>query len=228
MCGRYSLFTPQADLEERFDVTFEFGFEPRYNAAPRQSLPVITDADPDRVRRLEWGLVPGWADDTSERHINARSETVSEKPAFADAYENRRCLVPADGFYEWAETNDGKRPYRVCLEDDRPFAMAGLWERFTPKTKQTGLGEFADGNAGGAESQPIETFTVLTTEPNDVVEPLHHRMAVVLDRDGETAWLEGEELSFEPAPSDPFRSYRVSTSVNSPANDDPELVRPLE
>ncbi len=228
MCGRYSLFATQADLEERFDVTFGFDFEPRYNAAPGQSLPVITDADRDQVRRLEWGLVPRWADDASERHINARSETAAEKPTFADAYENRRCLVPADGFYEWTETDGGKQPYRVCLEDDRPFAMAGLWERFTPKTKQTGLGEFTNGDAGEAESQPIETFTVLTTEPNDVVEPLHHRMAVVLDHDEETAWLDGEELSFGPAPSDSFRSYPVSTAVNSPANDGPKLVRPLD
>ncbi len=228
MCGRYSLFTPQTDLEERFDVTFGFDFEPRYNAAPSQRLPVITDADRGRVSRLEWGLVPRWADDTGERHINARSETAAEKPAFADAYENRRCLVPADGFYEWTKQADGKRPYRVCLENDRPFAMAGLWERFTPKTKQTGLGEFADGGSGTSESRSIETFTILTTEPNEVVEPLHHRMAVVLDPGEETAWLEGEDVPFEPAPSDRFRSYPVSRAVNSPANDGPELVRPLE
>ncbi len=228
MCGRYSLFTPQADLEKRFDVTFGFDFEPRYNAAPSQRLPVITDADRDRVSCLEWGLVPRWADDTSERHINARSETATEKPTFADAYENRRCIVPADGFYEWTDEGDGKRPYRVCLGDDRPFGMAGLWERFTPKTKQTGLGEFTGGESRVSESQSIETFTILTTEPNDVVEPLHHRMAVVLDPDEETAWLEGEDVSFEPAPPDQFRSYPVSKAVNSPANDGPELVRPLE
>ena len=125
MCGRYSLFTPPEELEERFDARFAFEFEPRYNAAPSQRLPVITGEDPAAIRRLEWGLIPRWADESDEGHINARAETVEEKPAFADAYEaaadaedhdtpaSGRCLVPADGFYEWADTGDGKRPYRV-------------------------------------------------------------------------------------------------------------------
>lgn len=228
MCGRYSLFTDRADLEDRFDVTFGFEFEPHYNAAPGQKLPVVTDADPDSVRRLEWGFLPRWADDASERHINARSKTVAEKPAFADAYQSRRCLVLADGFYEWVETADGKQPYRVAFEDDRPFAMAGLWERWTPETRQTGLGDFETGTATSSEAERIETFTVLTTDPNEVVEQLHHRMAVVLPRGDERTWLEGGDVSFEPAPSEPFRSYPVSTAVNSPSNDGPELVRPLE
>lgn len=230
MCGRYSLFATQSELEERFDVTFGFEFEPRYNAAPGQSLPVITDADPKSVKHLEWGLVPSWADDASERHINARSETAADKPTFADAYENRRCLVPADGFYEWTGEERGKQPYRVALEGDRPFAMAGLWERWTPKTQQTGLADFGGGGeaADGPNRGPMEAFTVLTTEPNEVVEPLHHRMAVVLSREDERRWLRGREVSFDPAPSEPFRSYPVSTAVNDPANDDPELVRPLE
>jgi putative SOS response-associated peptidase YedK len=228
MCGRYTLFADRSDLEARFDATFEFAFEPRYNASPGQELPVITDTDPDSVRRLEWGLVPRWADDASERHINARSETVADKPAFAEAYERRRCLVLADGFYEWVETDDGTRPYRVAFEDDRPFAMAGLWERWTPPTHQAGLGDFGAGTATPSGAEPIETFTVLTTEPNAVVEPLHHRMAVVLDRDEEAVWLDGGDVPFDPAPSGPFRSYPVSTAVNSPSNDHPELIRPVE
>ena len=228
MCGRYSLFADQADLEARFGVTFDFAFEPRYNAAPGQNLPVVTDDNPDSVSRLEWGLVPRWADDASDRHINARSETVTDRPAFADAYESRRCLVLADGFYEWSDNPDGKQPYRVAFEDDRPFAMAGLWERWTPPTRQTGLGDFGDGTAETPGEEPIETFTVLTTEPNAVVEPLHHRMAVVLTPEAEDAWLDGEEVSFDPAPPEPFRSYPVSTAVNSPSNDRPELVQPLE
>lgn len=227
MCGRYSLFTPRDDLESRFDATFEFEFEPRYNAAPGQKLPVITDETPDAVRRLEWGLVPRWADDSSERHVNARSETVDERPAFAEAYESRRCLVPADGFYEWADTNGGKRPHRIALEDDRPFAMAGIYERWTPSTEQTGLGEFVEGTVRSGPPEPLETFTILTTAPNDVVEPLHHRMAVVLDPDEESAWLDGDRVSFEPAPADRFRSYPVSTAVNDPSNDRAALVRPI-
>ena len=229
MCGRYSLFTPPEELEARFDATFAFDFEPRYNAAPSQRLPVVTGEDPDAIQRLEWGLVPRWADDRSDGHINARAETVDEKPAFAEAYEQRRCLVLADGFYEWADTGGGKRPYRVAYEDDRPFAMAGLYERWTPDTLQTGLGEFGGGESGSAgQADPIETFTIVTTEPNGVVEPLHHRMAVILAREEETAWLDGESVPLDPAPEDGLRSYPVSTAVNNPANDGPELVRKVE
>ena len=228
MCGRYSLFAPRADLETRFDASFGDDFEPRYNAAPGQELPVITDDEPDTVRRLEWGLVPRWADGATESHINARSETVREKPAFREAYRSRRCLVPADGFYEWVDTGDGKRPYRVAFEDDRPFAMAGLYERWTPDTAQTGLDAFSEGAAEPDDVEPVETFTVLTTEPNAVVEPLHHRMAVILDPGAESAWLEGAEISFDPMPADGFHAYPVPAAVNDPSNDRPELVRPAE
>ena len=228
MCGRYSLFADRSDLEARFGATFEFAFEPRYNAAPGQKLPVVADDDPDSVRRLEWGFVPRWANDAGERHINARSETVADKPAFAEAYERRRCLVLADGFYEWAETDGGTRPYRVAFEDDRPFAMAGIWDRWTPQTRQVGLDDFGEESAGASDPEPIETFAVLTSEPNEVVEPLHHRMAVVLAPEEEKAWLDGGDVSFEPAPAEPFRSYPVSTAVNSPSNDRPDLVRPIE
>lgn len=228
MCGRYSLFTPAGDLEDRFGATFDFEFEPRYNAAPGQSLPVVTDTDPNSIHRLEWGFIPQWADDASERYINARSETVSEKPAFADAYEQRRCLVLANGFYEWAETADRKQPYRVAFEDDRPFAMAGLWERWHPETRQTDLGDFDNDPTEPSDNDAIETFTVLTTEPNEIVKPLHHRMAVILTPNEETRWLDGGAVSFEPAPSEPLRSDPVSTAVNSPANDSPDLVRPIE
>jgi putative SOS response-associated peptidase YedK len=245
MCGRYSLFTPPSELESRFDATFGFDFEPRYNAAPSQRLPVVTDEAPESFRRLEWGLLPEWADESDEGHINARAETAAEKPAFAEAYEQRRCprerseggldtpsagrcIVPADGFYEWTDRGAGKRPYRVAYEDDRPFAMAGLWERWTPDTHQTGLDAFESGGADDSEADPVETFTVLTTEPNPVVEPLHHRMAVILDSDEERAWLEGEDVPLDPAPADGLRSYPVSTAVNDPTNDGPELIRPVE
>ena len=227
MCGRYSLFIPPDELEARFDATFTFAFEPRYNAAPSQSLPVITDDANDVIQRLRWGLVPRWADNDRGGHINARAETLTEKPAFADAYEHRRCLVLADGFYEWTETECGKRPYRVTRIDGEPFAMAGLWERWTPDTLQTGLGEF--GSEGpSSQADPVETFTIITTEPNAVVEPLHHRMAVLLEPDEEDAWLAGERVALDPAPSDEFRAYPVSTTVNDPTNDTPELVEELE
>lgn len=229
MCGRYSLFTPPEELEERFDATFTFEFEPTYNAAPSQRLPVVTGEEPDAIQRLEWGLIPRWADDGNDGHINARSETVAEKPAFAEAYEQRRCLVLADGFYEWAALDGEKRPYRVAFEDDRPFSMAGLWERWTPDTLQTGLGEFDSGDDRSVgQADPVETFTILTTEPNDIVEPLHHRMAVILDTEEESAWLDGNDVPLDPAPTDGLRTYPVSTAVNNPTNDRPELIAEVD
>ncbi|WP_311171714.1 SOS response-associated peptidase [Halobellus ordinarius] len=237
MCGRYTLFTPAGELESRFDATFREPPGPRYNCAPGQLLPVITNDAPDEFRRLQWGLIPSWADDAAAGNdrINARAETLDEKPSFRDAYKQRRCLVPADGFYEWVETDGQKRPYRVAFADDRPFAMAGLWERWEPSHTQTGLGDFG-GNAGEGDidSEPdvVESFSIVTTEPNDVVADLHHRMAVVLDPDEESTWLDGDtgavEELLEPHRGDGWRAYPVSTRVNSPANDNPSLVEPVE
>jgi putative SOS response-associated peptidase YedK len=226
MCGRYTLFTPRDTLAERFGAAFPGDLEPRYNCAPGQSLPVVTD---DGVERMEWGLVPEWADDDGSAQINARAETVAEKPTFRDAFATRRCLVPADGFYEWVEGPDGKRPHRVAFEDDRVFAMAGLWTRWTPATEQAGLGEFgADGPDGPA---PRETFAVVTTEPNDLIAELHHRMAVVLDPDEEETWLDGSTgeaaALLDPFPDDEMVAHPVSTRVNDVANDDPTLVDPV-
>ena len=233
MCGRYSLFTPSAELAERFDIDVE-GYEPRYNAAPGQSLPVITDDDPARLRRLEWGFVPSWADDR-DGHINARGETVGERPTFRAALEQAggelaagRCLVPADGFYEWV---DGQ-PYRVALEDDRPFLMAGLWSRWRPKTAQTGLSAFGDGSGPDGDPDIVETFAIVTTEPNALVGDLHHRMAVILPPGAEREWLsappgEARDL-LDPYPGDEMRAYQVSRAVNDPANDSPALVDPVD
>ncbi|QPV62212.1 SOS response-associated peptidase [Halosimplex litoreum] len=235
MCGRYSLFAPPADVEERFDATFDDEFEPRYNAAPSQSLPVVTGDEPETIQRMEWGLVPSWADDRSDfEFINARAETVREKRSFADAYESRRCLVPADGFYEWTDLggSSGKQPYRVTVGDDELFAMAGLWERWTPPQTQTGLGDFGGGSEPDSDPDPVETFTVITTEPNETVAELHHRMAVILDPAEEEQWLTGEpdavESLLDPYSADAMRTYPVSTAVNNPANDTPEVLEEAE
>jgi putative SOS response-associated peptidase YedK len=233
MCGRYSLFAPPADIEERFGATFDFEFEPRYNAAPSQSLPVVASEADDTIQQMEWGLVPSWADDRSDHgYINARAETLSRKRSFADAYESRRCLVPADGFYEWTPRDDGeKQPYRVCLPDDAVFAMAGLYERWDPPQRQTGLGEFGSGGSGGGEDDVVETFTIVTTEPNETVADLHHRMAVVLAPDEEATWLHGstEDAAALLDPyGGPMRTYPVSTAVNSPGNDSPAIIEPVE
>ncbi|EMA41384.1 SOS response-associated peptidase [Halococcus hamelinensis] len=228
MCGRYTLFTPPDDLEDRFGARFERSPEPRYNAAPGQHLPVITNDAPEAIQELRWGLVPSWADDESigNRLINARAETIDEKRSFRGAYESRRCLVLADGFYEWTETDDGKQPYRVRLEDEAPFAMAGLYERWQPPQKQTGLAEFGGDDEPNRETDTVETFTIITTEPNEVVSDLHHRMAVVLDPADEGHWLaEGGTDVLHPYEG-AMEAYPVSTAVNNPANDTPALVDP--
>lgn len=226
MCGRYTLFTPADELAERFGTETP-DLDPRYNCAPGQELPVVTGAAPNRLRRQQWGLIPSWADDASTNLINARAETLTEKPSFADVVEHRRCLVPADGFYEWVDREGNNRPYRVAFEDDRPFAMAGIWSRWQPSTRQTGLGEFSGGGASG-DADPVDSFAIVTTEPNDLVADLHHRMAVILDPTQEATWLHGsleEALDLlHPSPDDDMVAYPVSTRVNDPRNDDPSLV----
>ncbi|MWG33657.1 SOS response-associated peptidase [Halomarina oriensis] len=227
MCGRYSLFVPPDDLEIRFDADLSFEYRPRYNAAPSQSLPVVRDVSADAITESRWGLLPPWADDESEGIINARAETLAEKPAFRDAYRERRCLVPADGFYEWVEEGGGKQPYRITRTDDEPFALAGLYQEWTPTERQTGLDQFAGGGPEGAPD-PVETFTVVTRDPTPFMAQYHHRMALVLDPADEAAWLDGapvEDVSVHD--DDAFRAYPVSTAVNDPTNDSPEVVEEL-
>jgi len=242
MCGRYSLFADPGEVRDALGLSETPDLDSRYNCAPGQSLPTRRDADDGGLSRAEWGLTPSWVDDAAGL-INARVETVAEKPSFRAAYERRRpdgaeslegpvagrCVVPADGFYEWVETEGGKRPYRVAFADDRPFAMAGLWSAREVVHEQTGLGAFAGGGEAGPETERVETFTVLTTDPNDVVAELHHRMAVLLDPKDVGAWLTGDldaAAVAEPYPGDEMRAYPVSTRVNSPDNDDPSLVEP--
>jgi putative SOS response-associated peptidase YedK len=251
MCGRYSLFTPPDTIESAFDAAFDQEFEPRYNAAPSQSLPVIADTDHDTIGRMEWGFVPTWADDRSEfEFINARAETLAEKPSFEAAFEGGlqsaasggaggtvtagRCLVPADGFYEWTDVDGETRPYRVTLTDERPFAMAGLWARWTPSQTQTGLDAFGGGGADGAaaDPQPVETFAIVTTEPNAVVAELHHRMAVMLDPGEADRWLtaapDEAAAMLDPYPAAEMRAYPVSTAVNDPSNDRPVVAEEID
>ncbi|RQH01996.1 SOS response-associated peptidase [Natrarchaeobius oligotrophus] len=249
MCGRYTIVLERDDLEERFDATVADSFSPRYNAAPGQRLPVITDEAPDRLRRLEWGLVPPWVDEarTSDGLVNARAETIDEKPSFRSAYRRPsdrlgerdelskaasagRCLVPADGFYEWVDDVDN-RPYRIGFGDDRPFAMAGLWQRRRLETTQAGLDDFAGGAVDvDRDDALLETFTVVTTEPNDLVADLHSRMPVILGPEDERRWLTADDprALLSPHPGDEMRAYPVSRAVNDPTTDEPSLIDPLE
>ena len=222
MCGRYTLTTPADELLAVFDVP-EIGFEhrPRYNVAPTQEAPVVArDEDGRKMGLLRWGLVPFWADDPGigNRLINARSETASEKPAFRQAFRRRRCLVAADGFFEWKEEGDGqKTPFWIHRPDRRPFGMAGIWERWEPE-----------------DGEPLFTYAILTRDADDELRELHPRMPVLLDRDAGDAWLdpegsveELEEVLEAPSPHE-LTYHPVSTVVNSPRNDGPECIAPVE
>jgi putative SOS response-associated peptidase YedK len=216
MCGRNSLFVPQPELEDRFDATFVGdSYSPRYNIAPSDSLDVITNDTPDAIDRLYWGLIPHWADEIESTYINARSETVDEKRPFQNAWESRPCLVLSSGFYEWKDLNGGsKQPYRVYRTGDSAFAMAGLWQRTT------------------IDEQTIQSVTILTTEPNDVIRPIHDRMPVILSADEEDVWLtsgpETRKSLCQPYPDDDLEAYPISSRVNNPQNDSPEVIDPVD
>jgi putative SOS response-associated peptidase YedK len=213
MCGRLSVAVSPEVITERFGARPPPALAPRYNVAPGEPLAAIRNDARDRVDPLEWGFVPTWAEDAGTGHINARAETVAEKPSFRDAYEHRRCLVIADGYYDWAdERGRGTQPYRFVRPDEEPFAMAGIWERR----------EGPDGPPG--------TVAVVTTEPNGVVEPIHHRMPAILNPDEEAGWLDGEEPEslLDPYPEDDLRAYPVSEAVNDPENDSPAVLEEVD
>lgn len=212
MCGRYTFVTPAPAIEDHFEAAFREALAPSYNAAPSQRLPVITDAAPDVIQALQWGLIPSWTRDpkAGPKPINARAETLAEKPSFRQLVQRRRCLVPADSFYEWQATPTGKVPHRILRPDEAPFAFAGLWDEWTDHT--TG------------EVRP--TFTIITTAANRMMAPLHERMPVILPtRAAERAWLAaGDTGLLVPLPDAWLRAYAVRTLVNSPANNGPEVV----
>lgn len=223
MCGRYTLRVTGKRVAEHFDLSpaVTEGLDPRYNVAPSQDVPAVGPRDDGGrgLARFRWGLVPRWADDPSDvpNLINARSETVHEKPAFRDCFARRRCLLPADGFYEWTKGDGGSRPHFVHRPDDALFAFAGLWDRW-------------DGGGG----EPLLSCTILTTEPSEDVRSLHDRMPVIVEPEDYTLWLDRTVREREPLegvlrPYDGGRltHHPVSRRVNSPANDDPACVEPL-
>lgn len=219
MCGRTSLFVPPSVVEERFDATFDWDVVPRYNIAPRQRLAAITNEAPSTIAGLEWGLLPAFVDDPDDapRPINARAETLGEKSYFREALERRRCLVVADGFYEWRGERGSKQPYRIQRTDDQPFAFAGLWERWEPS---------GDGDDPDA---PRRTVTIVTTDANDLLAPIHDRMPAILAAEAEAAWLAAAERDLlDPADAEPLTAFPVSTAVNDPANDSAAVIEPAE
>jgi putative SOS response-associated peptidase YedK len=219
MCGRYTLASPTERLAEEFGVdAASIELAPNYNVAPTQQVAAVLDEGGQRrLEVLRWGLIPPWADDPGigSRMINARSETAPGKPSFRRAFRERRCLIPADGFYEWQRTNGAKQPYYIHMEEGRPFAFAGLWESWSK----------------GGEGE-VRTCTILTTGANALVGEVHDRMPVILAHDAYDVWLdpdsERDELTglLAPYPEDEMEAYPVSRFVNSPSNNDPRCIEP--
>jgi len=223
MCGRFVLTVDPADLREDFpDFTFPPQFAPRYNIAPTQPILALPNDRTNKADFFVWGLIPSWAKDPSisSRLINARAETLAEKPAFRGALKYHRCLIFADGFYEWQAQlgTKTKVPHFIRLKSGKPFAFAGLWERWQ--------------SADGSE---VRSATIVTTKPNELMAAIHNRMPVILPPDSYADWLEpsprqASDLQglLAPYPADEMIAYPVSTLVNSPANDRPECIRLLD
>ncbi len=221
MCGRYTLTADAESIQLAFNLdSVEGWLEPRFNIAPSQQAPVISNRDPKQLSFMKWGLVPSWAKDPKigNRMINARSETAAEKPSFRTAFKRRRCLIPADGYYEWAKRGKRKTPMYISHAERELFAFAGLWESW----KQP------DGSW-------LNTCAILTTEANESIRPIHHRMTVIVEPEDYELWLAPRELMPDewlplmagPTPEQ-LSFHEVSTLVNSPANDNPMLITPVD
>ena len=232
MCGRFTLTSDSDALNQMFfEFTIPVNLAPRYNISPTQDVAVITntpsDTDgPSEKRQVEffrWGLIPSWAKDPKigNRMINARSETLAEKPSFRSAYRRRRCLILADGYYEWKQVPGARRkqPIYIRLESQKPFALAGLWETWQPEDVE----------------EPLRSCTIITCPPNALLEKIHHRMPVILPQDAYLEWLAPEPKSADalqpflvPYADEDMEAYPVSTFVNRPMHDSPECIAPFE
>ncbi len=214
MCGRFAFYSPSEATAALFGVTGASELKPRYNIAPTQDIAAVRNGeDGDReFALLRWGLIPFWAKDPSigNRMINARAETVAEKPSYRAAYRRRRCIVLADGFYEWRREGSTKTPYLIGLASGEPFGLAGLWENWTDK--ETG--------------EHVQSATLITTAANEFMEPLHHRMPMVLEPDRADDWLGGDETMIETASEDtpPMRAWPVDRRVNNARNEGADLI----
>ena len=224
MCGRFTAKLTWQQLHDLYEIAVpeprqdDLDLKPRYNIAPSQTVPVVrlNPAGRRELALLRWGLIPSWSKDPkiAYRTINARAETIATAPAFRAAFKKRRCLVPASGFYEWKKLDDGKQPYYIGMRDGAPFAFAGLWERWDK-------GE-----------SPIETFTIITGEPNSLLAEIHNRMPAILDPNDYDAWLSAADTAIpqallQPFPAQLMTAHPVSKRVNTPKNDDAALIEPV-
>ena len=217
MCGRYTLTVDPADLQDQLELgELPADLHPRYNIAPTQPVAVVTSADDRKVEMFQWGLIPSWSKDPSmgSRMINARAETLPEKPAYRVPFARKRCLILADGFFEWKSLEKGKRPFFIQLKSHEPFAFAGLWDHWT--------------SPAGDDKR---TCTIITCEPNELMQELHNRMPVILDKAAMWDWLNPAatpvELRALLVPyARPMTAYPVSRSVNQTKNDSPACIAP--
>ncbi|MBF2066291.1 MAG: SOS response-associated peptidase [Calothrix sp. C42_A2020_038] len=222
MCGRFTLTSSEQGLAEVFKIQDVLDLNPRYNIAPTQSVVTVLH-HPETQKRmfnlLRWGLIPSWSKDPNiaTKLINARSETVAEKPSFRSAFKKRRCLIVASGFYEWQHREGKKQPFYFQLEDKQPFGFAGLWEHWL-----------------SPDGEEIDTCTILTTSANELMAPVHDRMPVILKPEDYDLWLDPQvqdpkmlQPLLQPFPTEAMTSHPVSTIVNSPRNDTPECVVPV-
>jgi len=226
VCGRSSLTKTEKELEQRFNATFysdeleRYNPLPNFNVAPTQMHPVLSNEDPGHLHFYKWGLIPFWAKDKSigSKMINARSETLMEKPAFRNLLKSRRCLVPFDGFYEWKKTDKARIPFRIVTTDQEIFTVAGLWDTW----KDPATGDL------------IHSFTLITIHPNKLMEVIHDRMPAILTPGNEKLWVDpevspGEALQLLlPYPDENMMAYEVSARVNNVKNNDPSLLEPLD
>lgn len=220
MCGRFSITLEPADFQEEFELgEFPVDFQPRYNVAPTQPVAAVRDADSRKVEWLKWGLIPSWAKEASigARMINARSETLAEKPSFKQAFSRRRCLILADGFFEWHRSGDQtpSTPYYITLKEKKPFAFAGLWDRW---------------QLPGADE--TLSCTIITCMPNELIAPLHDRMPVILDRETAWQWMSAAPLDqlngmLKPYSASKMALVEVGRLVNHPGVDTPEIIQPV-
>lgn len=228
MCGRFARRSTQEVLADWFGVELEDmpWFAPTYNAAPQSVQPVLRlnrDTGQREIALARWGLVPFWAKDAKPGYstINARAEEAAQKPAYREALKKRRCLIPADAFYEWRRPGPGmdpkdKQPFAIALKSGEPYALAGLWERWQPR-----------------EGEPLETFTILTTDPNELMDPIHNRMPVILEPRDYSRWLEPGDPARPPAdllrpfPAEKMSAWPVGNRVGNVRNNDPRLLERL-
>lgn len=221
MCGRFTLVIKPDTLMERFLIeSIPFELLQRFNIAPGQDIPaIIGDRGQRRIGQLRWGLVPSWAQDVQSGYkmINARAETLTGKPAFQKLFERKRCIIPADGFYEWKKIGKAKQPMRIMMKTGEPFAFAGLFDTWT-----------------SPEGEKLHTCTIITTKPNEVVADIHDRMPVILKKQDESIWLDRETFDADllqsllvPYDHDQMRAYPVPAMVGSPKNDTPECIQEL-